>query len=703
MRRHLGSIIVIALAIAIAAYAYLADREKVSDLERERRANLIFPAFRKDTLTLLEIQHGADKMRFEAYDTDAGDREWKMTLPAGEKGDSIAIDRLVGTLQYASYARKVASGGTGFDPPRLTGTLAMEGVTYRFALGGPASPPDGGAYFRIDGEGTFVIARELVAELMKPSDAYRDRSVVPLLSIDLSRLDVTGPESWSIARVDDVSFKFVPPTEKFQGLRVSRTELDKVWGALADMRAEAFPKEDEAARALQKTAFTIGMTPTSTSLGHALLVLGGACESAPADVVLERREPSHLVTCVPASVLVGMATPVDDLVDRHPFAAITEEAAEVVLEDLAGGGKVEIARKGNGWHERAPADRDLDGEPGDMATALVKALVTAQGDLLPGAPVGFSPTVRAKITRAETNVVETVEASGNVVHRLADGAYLTMPPSFAHRVRPNPDAFRTAVVWPAPIDAAFVAHMTSDCAGASQDVARDAAGAFHLTVGSKKTPADGGNAIAVAEAIERARATSWLGKDDGTFGFDHACSVTLDLGGDAGLSHVVLRLGGDAPDGDVFARANDDPAVFTVSRALADLARTLLVDRSVFFVDADSIAEIDMSNGSRRMRLTAASADDGGAGEAAVAAIGALRAERALHMGPPLPSEGFGKPTLDVRVRANSDAGARALHFELGSKNGDGYFARADGVDATFLLSESSVRPLLDAIEKRGP
>ena len=703
MRRHWGSILVIALAIAITAYAYLADRDKVSDLERERRAHLVFPAFRKDALTMLEIEHGSDKMRFEATDTDGGDREWKMTLPAGEKGDSIAIDRLLSTLEYASYARKVASGGSGFDPPRLTGTLAMKGLTYRFALGGPASPPDGGAYFRIDGEGMFVIARELVADLMKPSDAYRDRSVVPLLSIDLSRLDVTGPESWSIARVDDVSFKFVPPTAKYQGIRVSRTALDKVWGALADMRAEAFPKEDEAARALQKTAFTIGMTPTSTSLGHALLVLGGACESAPADVVLERREPTHLVTCVPASVLGGMATPVDELVDRHPFAAITEEALEVVLEDLGSATKIEIARKGNGWHERAPADRDLDGEPGDMATGLVKSLVTAQGDLLATPPAGFSPTVRAKITRAETNVVETIEASGNVVHRLADGAYLTMPDWFAHRMKPSADAFRTAAVWSAPIDAAIVQDMKSDCAGVSQEIDRDASGTFHLTIASKKMPVDGGNAIAVAEAIERARATSWMGKDDGTFGFDHGCSVALDLGADAGLAHVVLRLGGDAPDGEVFARANDDPAVFTVSRALSDLAKTLLVDRSVFFVDADSIADVDVSNGAAHARFTTSETDDGGTGEAVIAAIGALRAERAVHAGAPLAAEGFAKPTLDVRVRSKADAGTRALHFTLGAKDGDRYFARADGVDATFSVSESSVRPLLDAIEKRGP
>ncbi|MGH7282746.1 MAG: hypothetical protein ACRELY_14560, partial [Polyangiaceae bacterium] len=541
MRRHALSIVLIALAIAVSAYAYLADRNKVSDLERERRAHLVFPAFRKDAMTLLEIEHGSDKMRFEALESDAGEREWTMTLPAGEKGDSIAIDRLLSTLEYASYARKVTSGGAGFDPSRLVGTLAMRGLTYRFELGSSASPPDGGAYFRIEGEGTFVIAPELVAELLKPSDAYRDRSVVPLLSIDLSRLDVTGPESWSIARVDDVSFKFVPPTAKFQGIRVSRTALDKVWGALAEMRAEAFPKEDEAARALQKTAFTIGMTPTSTSLSHALLVIGGGCESAPADVVLERREPTHLVTCVPAGVLAGMATPLDELVDRHPFAAITEEAVEVVLQDLANGTKVEIARKGNGWHERAPLDRDLDGEPGDMATGLVKALVTAQGDLLSGPPAGFSPSVRATITRAETNIVETVEASGNVVHRLADGAYLTMPAWYAHRLKPQADAFRAATVWPASIDAAMVVHMKSDCAGVPQEIVRDGTGAFELTVASKKMPADDGNAIAVAEAVERARATSWMGKDDGSFGFDPGCSIALGLGADASISQATLR------------------------------------------------------------------------------------------------------------------------------------------------------------------
>ncbi|MGH7286143.1 MAG: hypothetical protein ACRELY_31875, partial [Polyangiaceae bacterium] len=142
----------------------------------------------------------------------------------------------------------------------------------------------------------------------------------------------------------------------------------------------------------------------------------------------------------------------------------------------------------------------------------------------------------------------------------------------------------------------------------------------------------------------------------------------------------------------------------TVSHALFDLAKILLVDRSAFFVDPDSIVAIDISDHVQHARFSAAPGRDAGErGEAAISAMGALRAERALHVGAPAKEEGFDKPALEVNVLAEFDAGRRATSFTLGAKQGDGYFARVDGVNATFLLSEASVRPLLDAIEKRGP
>ncbi len=81
---------------------------------------------------------------------------------------------------------------------------------------------------------------------------------------------------------------------------------------------------------------------------------------------------------------------------------------------------------------------------------------------------------------------------------------------------------------------------------------------------------------------------------------------------------------------------------------------------------------------------------DGDAPDALARAVEGLYAETALHTGAPGKGEGIDHPTLEV-----SGAG---VHLSIGAPakvDGiDGYFARAAGVDATFLVP----KPAVDAI-----
>jgi len=719
MRKHVASLIMLALALGAFAYAYFADRGTVSDLERERRAHLLFPAFRRDEMQSVELTHGSETIRFEGQNDDAGEHAWRMTLPAGDKGDASAIDRLLVALEYASYERKVPSGGSGFDSPRLRGVIAMNKVTYHFEIGGEATPPEGAAYFKLDGEGVFVIKADLVNGLLASADAYRDRNVVPYLSIDLARFEVKAAEPWAIERMDDVSFKIVSPSGKFQGIRASRTGIDRVWGALAEMRAESFPSPDEAAKALSPPRFTITMTPKDSSLPPSELALGAACASAPDDVVLERRTPTRLAACVAKGALTGISTPLIDLVDRHPFAAIAEEVEQLSLTTLPNGNRIELARKGDGWHQRAPTNRDLLGEEGDMATALVKALVASEGELLESPPGPFSPTIRAQVTRAGSSVLETIEIGNGIAHRLADDHFLRLPAAIRHRFEPRASAFRASTLWPLPFDGVPLEQVTDDCASTKQIVVRDAHSKFQFQ-SPLHYEVDPARVIALSEAVARARATAWVADaDDGAFGFASGCSVTVATRDDGGSRGGKIAFGGDAGNEEVFARANDDPAVFTVPHALLDLAKVLFVDRSGFFVDPDTIASVDLSHGTHQAHFSfGAGADAGPAGELVAAAVGDLQAEDVVHLGGPKAEEGFGSPALDVHVRSASDGGLQVLHFKIGallspstadagaaasSADPKMVYARLDGVDATFALPEARVRPLLDALEDHGP
>ncbi len=708
MRKHLVSLVVMALALVALAYAYFGDRG-VTDSERERRAHLLFPAFRRDDLQYLELDRGDQKVRFEASFDDAGEREWRMTVPGSEKGDPIAIDRLLTALEYASYERKVPSGGAGFDSPRARGTLSMKDVVYHFELGGEATPPEGAAYFRLEGEGSFVVKKDLVSVLLQTTDAYRDRSVLPYLSIDLDRFEVAGTQPWAIERMDDVSFRIASPAAKYKGIRASRSGLDKVWGALAEMRAESFPPADELAH---QTVAPIILTMTPTDLDNrprAVLDVWGACANAPDDVLLQRVQPAPLAACVPKGSLVGISTPLDDLVDKHLFAAIPDEVEELVVESLVDKSKIEIARKGEGWHQRAATngDRDLSKDETDLANAFVKAIVASEGEILDPKPPPFSPTFRVKITRAGSHVLETVDLFNAQAHRLSDDAVLQLSPSVFRLLQPH-SAFRASTIWSDALEGARIDQLSTDCAGVKQVVARDAGDKFYFQTPAK-VPVDSANVIALAEAIERIRATSWIADaDDGSLGTTNGCTVSLTVYANAGKRTETIRLGADAGDGETFARANEDPAVFTVPHAFSDLAKTLLVDRSLFFVDADSIDAVDLSRAGKQKHFSLGKTDDAGVDALTIAAaIGELQADSAAHLGPPAAAEGFASPALDVNVHSATDGGARSLRFVLGGAVTKGeqkmIYARVDGVAATFLLPEARVRPLLDAVGEHGP
>ena len=83
------------------------------------------------------------------------------------------------------------------------------------------------------------------------------------------------------------------------------------------------------------------------------------------------------------------------------------------------------------------------------------------------------------------------------------------------------------------------------------------------------------------------------------------------------------------------------------------------------------------------------------------AALSALYAQSALHTGPPAPAEGLDHPILEVDATPAPSAHAAEIRLTFGAPVHesalDGYFARASGVDATFLVPRGLVDAILDA------
>jgi len=730
VKRHLTSIIFIAAALLVSIYAYVVDRGKVTDPERNARGAALFPAFRRDEITRVELSRAGENLILErdpphraasANDPDGGsnDGEWRMISPAHATADPAAVEALMGALDYGNVIRRAE--GQNFESPRLRGEITMGKIVYRFALGGEAPVPEGAAYLKLDEEGSFVVGRDLVTQLLKPSDAYRERTIVPYLSIALRRLEVRGPaETWAIERTDDVSFHLAEAPAR----RVSRDGIDRVWSALAETRAEAFITDTDADRALEHPAFVVVMTPKDSSKSVGELSIGGVCPGHPEDVIVVRRAPTRLSACAPKMILDGLGTPKSDLLDKHLFVARFDEVEELVLEPLDGAPKLEIARKGSGWHERYPEDREVAKDEIDMANALVTQLVRSEGRLLDASSkeaIGFTPNLRVTILRAETEVREEVQvdrtsrspavtggispADEFVVRRSSDGAFLAIDRALERKLEPRATALRGRELWFPPLEGKDVVSIATRCAhGLEQELARE--GTTFVMRKPAGYPADNGATLDVFEAVAHAKAESWVADaDDGSFGFAEGCRVEVAVKDGSGARSETLLLGREAREGEagVFAQIAGRAPVFIVPKALEDMLGRPLVDRNVFFVDPPKLTAVTLKRAAATATFArnAAAATDAGS-EAVFSAFAGLRAEQVIHLGPARADEGFASPSLDVRATIAGDAGTRTVRFILGRatllRDQKVYFARVDGVDATFVVAKERLDPLLDAL-----
>jgi hypothetical protein len=231
------------------------------------------------------------------------------------------------------------------------------------------------------------------------------------------------------------------------------------------------------------------------------------------------------------------------------------------------------------------------------------------------------------------------------------------------------------------------------------------------------------DAVAVTDllsAFSRARADAWIAeRDDGTFGFETpgSCAVTLSVAGDADAAElhrvgIVFGRLADAEARDVNAHDVGDPAVFLAPMVLREIASHPAVDRSRFRLDVAQLSRVTLVHGAARLLLVrppgggdplvrAGGAPSDARADTVDAALAALYAQNALHTGPPALAEGLDHPILEVEATPAASAHAAEIRLTFGApvheSTLDGYFARASGVDATFLVPRHLVDAILDA------
>jgi hypothetical protein len=618
-------------------------------------------------------------------------------------------------------------------------------IGYRFLLGADTVSPEGAAYMRVEGEGTFVVGRSLKVQLLRGADAYRDRTLVPYGASDVARVEMRAPAGGVVTLERRGAAFRVGGTS---GLRASRSEVDHLFEALADARAESFLDDAVADRAVGPRAKALVLLPRDPGKPRVSLLVGGACPSADGalaeDIVVVRLEPTRASACAARSLAQALDVTAEALVDESPFIAHADEIEELRIEPTdARGPHVELARRGNGWHERAPEDRDLDGDEVDSANGLVGALTGARAlDAKPAAPgERFAVSARTTIVRTGgasavdalaspvtdalaspvTEVVEVAspDAAGVVLaRRVDDAAVLRLPRDVARRFEPHPIAIEGRAVWRAPVDPGEVLAIEDSCSRGPQ----------RLQLGdgvwtTRGFSVDNLTASSLAESFARAKADAWIAEsDDGTFGFGRSgsCTVTLTLrpATEGGPPRRVGLIFGDQAEGGLYARPAEGRGVFLAPLALHDLASRPALDRGRFRLDLFSLSRVVLERSGARVVLARprggerlvrqgpeldGEARDETPGRSLERALAGLYAEFAVHAGPPEPDEGMDRPTLGIEATTRGDAGAPgetriSIGAPMRSGATDAYFARISGVDATFAVPRSVVSAILDKL-----
>lgn len=696
--KTLTPVALVLLAAGTAAYAYFVDRGTVSDSDRAGRRTDVFPSFRVEEVTRVELSHGGESLVLERAADAGGASTWTMTSPRREPADAASVDRLLRELELARRLREVgANDAVGLDAPRAQGRIAVGKLEYRFALGGDAALPDGAAYMRVDGEGTFVVDRSLKVQLLRGADAYRDRTLLAYGASGIARIEVHAGAGAGFALAREGATFRVEGT----GLRASRAAVDWLMTSLGNARAESFLDDAAADRATASPAFTLTVAPRDAGKGRVELRVGGECPGQPADVVVVRTAPTRVSACTARALQEALGTDAAALVDASPFFARADEMEELRVEPLGREGtRVEAARRGTGWRERSPEDRDLTPDESDSANALALALAQARGtDVRRPVPEDrFEPHARVTVVRTGGGTSEVVELGAGapdgtaLLRRADDGALLLVTRAVARRFSPHVAALRARSLWRAPFDAGAVVAVEDTCGPTPQRLElRGGTWAMRAPPG---LTVDGTWLADFLGAVTHGKAEAWLTEaDDGGFGFDGpgACALTLTLdasAGDAGGRRVSVALGAGG-DGGFYARTSEGAAVFVASPGLRAVLSHPAIDRSPFHLGVDGEHPASVLHAG----ATTEAAADAGEDRLAVALAG-LYAQVALHAGPAAPDEGMAKPVLQIDT-----PGKRILvGAETEVDGAPSYFARVAGIDATFAVPKARVAAILDAL-----
>lgn len=682
----------------------------------------VFPGFRSDAVTRLELLESGQKLVLERNGSAGGTAQFKLVEPVKENADPATVDKFLSVLSSARALRPVEQGpapaALGLDKPVLRLSVQTSKQAYRLALGGPAPTPQGARYVQSnvdhDPPRWLVVAKSTVEDLATELDAFRLHSLVAVNEADVTRVVISGQKS-RVELQRSTGPNFLLAVDQKQVL-ANRETLKALFFQLSRLTASKFLSESEAEAALgpARTHFEIELKDSKNSVRFDV---GGTCPDDASQLVVVRRAPDVQRACAPRELEATLALTPSDFVDARAFSLHADEVEE--LEISGGKNKFALVRKGSGFVLHAVAETEVELEAGNQRIA---ELLEAEGERVPFQPeqlseFGLEPaqssiTLRSSAARDALVVRQVVrvgkrDANGSLlVYREQDGVVLRIARELARGFAVDSTLLYARKLTEFGLSSFISADIVHK---QTKSVLRRVADGLQLEE-PRGFEADGVLSSDLVQTLGALTAERFVAdRDDGSFGLQRpSLRVHFAFKNSEGVQvEHTLRFGDETSLG-VFATLRDDGPVFVLARSVRDTCQLSLLNRSVFPTSSDAFNTITLEARGRTVQLTRQGermlvAKPGSFPQDRVSelleAFGNLRAEAALHSGPALPNEGFSEPFLSVRLVPRQGI-PQTLSFGAGDswRSTSVFYMRVSNVDATFVIAQSKVRALSEAL-----
>jgi len=692
MRRQVfvnGGLLVLALGTLGLVWA---TREAPTSSELAQRKNKLLSSFQAEDVTQLRLARG--NARLEITRDGA---EFRISQPWQERADIATVNQFLGAVELASWARVadgVPAAAAGLDGGALTLELRTGQKTQKIRIGGPAAAPSGARYVEVEHEGEkqlYVVTAGVAAELDLPFDKFREGRLLEYGKSELAKIELAWSKgSLALEQRDHGAF-FVQSEGRWE--LANGDAVGAIVTALSRLASERLVEPETARAALGPDPLRVQLQLTDKGAAPLTLSFGTTCPQAPSEALLLREQAGKPARagCIPTDVANALRLTSDDARLFGPFSARVDEVEE--LRITRGAQKLDLARKDQAFALRSHGNSDVALDAGNERISVIlqtRGKPDSGDDFVPTAEAVIEVSGRDEASHREERVsIARPRQDGSVcLKRAADGVVLCVGAEAARAFEPDASLLRGLSVL--SFAASDLLSFTVEARGMQERVVRRDDGSYDLQEprGFSHDGALVANAVQTLGALQAGR---WLaGVEAPHMGFSRpTLRVTITLRDGAAPRELVV---GAATPGGYFARLNPDPGVFLLpSAAFADLS-TPLIERTLCPF-AESEIDLVEARGAKGKGVRV--------GGPLLAALTGLRAERTVHFGPALPSEGFGHPIVQLTFTSKASKSARV---DVGAcdtlDDAAVCYARLQGVDATFAISRRLVTELRDFIQQ---